>query len=502
MVLTEFVKLPRVQEKFNAYFNPSFNNKFKPKYLTKSPSGGGVPKPNIGIYYEFIDGKIGFICDNNRRWNEVTSVEGLLIFFTHMRYRNGLCWFYDPFFNFKTIMSDLPDQEFTELDTTGKTEYLGYTIQYKEKNFFQINKKHNNYYKFYNLHPFFNSSLDDAAKKHLNYSAVELQTDKTLKKDKSYCKQHPDLNTESCFEKASIIQRLACHSINNNFDQNRIADKKIINVPRTTNYQLVGIAFEYLLRVLIKAHSPKSITSSWRVERSLDILEGKEKKLAKSIIKTAKKRYDLFLREKEINDEIIISSLQLGKVEGVVWGTSFDDIDLTVNPADIEDMRNLIDGVPKSLYIGKESCFLNPTFGLASILVGGADADLCIDNTLIDIKTTKNPKFTPQFFNQLMGYVILHELGQLYSNNTKKIDPNGIDEAVYGKDTDKAFLNIKIEKIGIYFSRFNHLFTIDLKDVLPNGDIDSDILKWFEQEAHKEYNPKILDIQKMRKFFK
>ena len=54
---------------------------------------------------------------------------------------------------------------------------------------------------------------------------------------------------------------------------------------------------------------------------------------------------------------------------------------------------------------------------------------------------------------------------------------------------DKDFLNTRIEKIGVYFSRFNHLETIDLKDVLPEGKMNWKILEWFELEAHKEYQP-------------
>jgi len=447
MVLTEFVKFSHIQEKFNDHFNPAFDNKYKPKYFTNSRIKDGVPKQNIGIHFEIFDGKVGFICDSNRRWKVVTSIGGLVNFLTHSKYRYGLCWFYDPSFNFNTLMGDLPEQQLSELEITGKTEFLGRTIHHKETNFFQIITSHNDYYKFYNLYPFFNSSRDDAAIKYLNYQEVDLKTATPLKIDTANWDESLNSITTSCYEKASIIQRLACYSIKNNFDQKHKAHKKIINDPLTTNYNLVGTAFDYLLRFLIKAHNPQAITTPWRIEQSLDLLNGKEKKIAKSILTTAKKRYDLFLHDKEINDELIISTLLLAKIDGAVFGNSFDEIDLNVDPADIEDMRNLITGVPKSLYIKKESCFLNPTFGLASNLVGGADADLFIDNTLIDIKTTKDPKFTRLFFNQIMGYVILHELGLLYSNNLKKIDPSGIVEAFDGNDIDKAFLNTKIKKI-------------------------------------------------------
>lgn len=49
---------------------------------------------------------------------------------------------------------------------------------------------------------------------------------------------------------------------------------------------------------------------------------------------------------------------------------------------------------------------LNPTFE-GSKDIGGADADLILDDYLIDIKTTVNPRVDPQWLYQLLGYVLL-----------------------------------------------------------------------------------------------
>jgi len=49
---------------------------------------------------------------------------------------------------------------------------------------------------------------------------------------------------------------------------------------------------------------------------------------------------------------------------------------------------------------------LNPTFE-GSSHVGGADADLILANTLIDIKTKKNPNTATYYLYQLLGYVLL-----------------------------------------------------------------------------------------------
>lgn len=55
--------------------------------------------------------------------------------------------------------------------------------------------------------------------------------------------------------------------------------------------------------------------------------------------------------------------------------------------------------------LSKKAC-LNPTFD-GSGFVGGADADLIVDNCLIDIKTTINPLKDAGWIYQILGYVLL-----------------------------------------------------------------------------------------------
>jgi hypothetical protein len=94
------------------------------------------------------------------------------------------------------------------------------------------------------------------------------------------------------------------------------------------------------------------------------------------------------------------------------------------------------------LFKPREKIILNPTFGKGSKLVGGADADLIIDNTLVDIKTTKEQKITRPIFNQLIGYYLIYLIG-------------GIDNHE----------NVRIDNLGLYFSRYNTLWTIPVKEI-------------------------------------
>lgn len=58
----------------------------------------------------------------------------------------------------------------------------------------------------------------------------------------------------------------------------------------------------------------------------------------------------------------------------------------------------------------KSKVFFNPNFGASSILVGGADADIFIDGTLYDFKTTKDQALAKRDNLQLIGYFLLNAL--------------------------------------------------------------------------------------------
>jgi hypothetical protein len=113
----------------------------------------------------------------------------------------------------------------------------------------------------------------------------------------------------------------------------------------------------------------------------------------------------------------------------------------------MEDLKKLYSIIP-NFFKSNKKCILNPSFGTASLMVGGADADLIIGDTLIDIKTTTSLVFIKSYFLQLIGYYVLNDIG-------------GIDEI---KD------HVKIKKLGIYYSRYGYLFTFNVSEVVSKKD--------------------------------
>jgi hypothetical protein len=241
---------------------------------------------------------------------------------------------------------------------------------------------------------------------------------------------------------------------------------------------LVGIAFDYLLRFAVERLNPNAVSTSWLAEYpatmpterlffaktgNLQEARAKEselKKKAMQIVDRAKKHRAKFLSSGEMTDELIRCALRLAQLDLVYRaGHVPDDLGRTQR-RDIQDLRQLISIVPLKLFKASRHCLLNPTFGAASLLVGGADADLVIDDMIIEIKTIKDCELKRDHFNQLIGYYILYLLE---------------GGKIWGKRLD-------IRRVGIYFSRFAYLYTVELDDVINFSRLTK-FRKWFERRA-------------------
>lgn len=266
--------------------------------------------------------------------------------------------------------------------------------------------------------------------------------------------------------------------------------KKILAPPLTRNFSLVGTAFDYLLRFYLERLNPCVITRTWVAENasegflrlkgaliidaddneinlkeSLDKLSPNDRDLFKKIqgiIKKAKETHLEFLKTGRLSDKLIKSVLLLAQLD-IIFRAGYIYANIgKVNPLDVKDLKKLLSLInPKNFKVSK-ICFLNPTFGRGSRLVGGADADLIIDGTLIDIKTTEFLRFDRKKFNQLIGYYTLSKIGGVGDPPRK----------------------VLIEKLGIYYARYDMLYEFPLAEVV-NKKRFPDFIKWFQKRAEK-----------------
>jgi hypothetical protein len=255
--------------------------------------------------------------------------------------------------------------------------------------------------------------------------------------------------------------------------------KEILAPPVTKRYSLVGTAFDYLMRFCVKQLNPKATTKKWVAESSTERMRElgfalnyqrvripiDDNLLAKAdkMLSQSKKAYSDYIKSGNMNDEVTKCTILLAQLDtyfraGII-GEDFGIID----EGDVADLQKLIAIVRPDSFKAKELYLLNPKFGEASLLVGGADADLVIDNLLIDIKTTTKLEFKIEHFNELLGYYTLYKLGGIpYS----PIEP-------------------KIENLGIYYSRYGELYTFPVAGVISSAKFPS-FIEWFTERASQE----------------
>lgn len=258
-----------------------------------------------------------------------------------------------------------------------------------------------------------------------------------------------------------------------------IFDRSIQAQPLTANYQIVGTAFDYLLRFFLQRVNGHAQTRRWVAESGVerigtpsysydldrDVLSTKMSRRhreAEAYLSDAKYQHRVYLKSGVVTDELLVAALRLAYLD-VARRFGPDSVNWarlkSPDPKDAEDLRTLLALAEKQPFKKSRLCALNPTFGAASELVHGADADLVLDGCLIDIKNTKYPRLDPRDFYQLIGYYLLYGFDGIHCSDSKTTGH-------------------EINSLAIYFSRFGYLWKFSVDEVIP-PDTLPDIARWF-----------------------
>ena len=181
--------------------------------------------------------------------------------------------------------------------------------------------------------------------------------------------------------------------------------------PIAKNPSLIGTAFDYLLRFFIQRLNPCSWADMWVAEEAAlaEIGIGDEIISLEEFVEKAKNQHGEYLQSGIVTDELLSSVLSLAQLDlfrrnpDLAFEPAYIDTLGKFDPLDISDLKQLLSLVNPDTFRARTTCLLNPRFGAASDLVAGADCDLVIDNTLIDIKTVKQFSLARGYLNQLLG---------------------------------------------------------------------------------------------------
>jgi hypothetical protein len=236
--------------------------------------------------------------------------------------------------------------------------------------------------------------------------------------------------------------------------------------PLTTSYGWTGTAFDYAMRFYLQKLNRCAKARPWLAEESAAMVGASRestrmKKRVRGIIETAKGRLRCYLRnrrEQKPEDELIRAAIDLAQLD-LVYRIGLLDLQ-PISDVMVEDISNMLVLVRPEEFRAKRTCVLNPTFGTASELVGGADGDLVLDGTLIDLKVNKNLEMGRDIFNQLVGYYCLSCIG-------------GIDGCCG-----------KITCVAVYFARFGILHRLPLNSFVEASRLPAH-LRWFKATANR-----------------
>jgi len=180
--------------------NIIFQKRFKNKGFTM--------KENTGIDTETYKGYVKLICDDSGRHKDINNFDSILKFLTHVRFKSKFNWFYNIKFDFESIIKYLDYGDLVNLYKDKKIEYNSYTITYIDKKFFALTKD-NNYYYFYDLFNFLETSLNKASEKFLKDKKLNIIDSSQLNISLDYWKEHKKDIVKYCIKDAELTKRLA-----------------------------------------------------------------------------------------------------------------------------------------------------------------------------------------------------------------------------------------------------------------------------------------------------
>lgn len=166
-------------------------------------------KENTGIDTETYQGFVKLICDDSGRYKMIEDFEGIISFLTHSRFKEKFNWFYNIRFDFESIIKYLDYDELLTLYQDMQINKNGYQITYIDKKFFAIKNRHNEYYYFFDLYNFLDTSLNNAAKKFLNDEKLSVVDSSQLNTNMEYWKANESIIIDYCIKDAKLTKRLA-----------------------------------------------------------------------------------------------------------------------------------------------------------------------------------------------------------------------------------------------------------------------------------------------------
>jgi len=219
----------------------------------------------------------------------------------------------------------------------------------------------------------------------------------------------------------------------------------------------VGMAYDYWLRAYMQRINQDEDEPKLVADRSIKRLRiGLAKHELEHLLPQITEKYNVskeIRRQFSIGNSVIERDLYeacifLGYIEEYFRSGRIRENGYDINPNEVDDLSRIASSTKEVAHFFRKQnrVLYNPSFGDMSSLVGGADADYVIDDMLVEIKTVRRIGYQGEHLRQLIGYYILAKF-------------------------DKDF-PVVIDKLGIFFSRFNRFVYLTIEDIEQAFDLE------------------------------
>ncbi len=250
------------------------------------------------------------------------------------------------------------------------------------------------------------------------------------------------------------------------------------------NASIVGTAFDYLARWIIArtiSENKEQACSDLVAELGISKCRIEANRLNIDL----EDEYDVQLRKCRQYiygtgniEELIEVSVFFAKLEQVYRRQLMPfDIDMnhifSVEDEIISDLKNLVSVFQKiisdtSLVNENSIVVFNPSFGGASYICDGADADIYIDGVLYDFKCTNKNGYTWNDVAQIYGYFLLSNVARIHN------------------DTSSMLYDYDIHRIAFYRARYGEIEYFDIISDNHKTAID-DFMEMLDEENYSRY---------------
>lgn len=239
-----------------------------------------------------------------------------------------------------------------------------------------------------------------------------------------------------------------------NPDLPRPPDHPILCPPLGANPGLVGTAFDYALRFRVQGLQPELQAKRLMLVARLAILH-MDREEALSQIDQAERTLQEAAVGGDFTEVHARAAVVLASYEVVARTGRFQDLAGVVQGEAWQDVLALVRAVPGDAFRAERQLLLNPRFPAAGRF-GGADADLMIDDLLIEVKATRHLRLDGGYLQQLTGYLVLDRLA-----------------GTVGSD-------LPVRWLGVYYARHGVLQVLPVKEVFRPGFLPR-LVTWFDE---------------------